>query len=548
MAETINLSKVKREKLLSKLELLKQQIDDEDMIATLNEVETELTKKKYGLVWEEHSEEVDEQMKFNIPIFVEDKDKEIVSDASLPFNFLLEGDNLHSLKLLEKTHKGKIDVIYIDPPYNTGNKDFMYNDSYVDSDNEYRHSKWLSFMEKRLLIAKKILKEDGYIFISINYKEQAQLKLLCDDIFGENNLIGEITWESTTQPINSGISRFGLQQKTEWILVYSKNKQHKAIFLLKQSEGGLKYPHVGKLGKCRFEIIEKSDAGDYKRDTMKYEILGHFPRKGKRWQIGKTKAAELIARDRIEIVDGIVKKAVYPEDEVEKIKYLPFWSHFSAKEVGTAQNGKDELNTILNRAVGFDTVKPVKLIKEILYHFNNNVVILDFFAGSGTTAQAVLELNKDDDGNRKFILCTNNENNICEEITFQRCKTIILGTRKDGTSYSDGISANLKYYKTNFLPKNNDGTVTSKLLDSISELIKLEHHCEIDNHKIRIAFDDDEMDNIIKEDLTDCKKLFVSNEVFLTSEQEKMLENYGLEIIDIPEYYFAEELREVDEI
>lgn len=247
-------------------------------------------------------------------------------------------------------------------------------------------------------------------------------------------------------------------------------------------------------------------------------------------------------------MDGIVKKAVYPEDEVEKIKYLPFWSHFSAKEVGTAQNGKDELNTILNRAVGFDTVKPVKLIKEILYHFNNNVVILDFFAGSGTTAQAVLELNKDDDGNRKFILCTNNENNICEEITFQRCKTIILGTRKDGTSYSDGISANLKYYKTNFLPKNNDGTVTSKLLDSISELIKLEHHCEIDNHKIRIAFDDDEMDNIIKEDLTDCKKLFVSNEVFLTSEQEKMLENYGLEIIDIPEYYFAEELREVDEI
>lgn len=116
MSETINLSKIKREKLLSKIEMLKEKINDEDMIATLNEVETELTKKKYGLVWEEHSEKVDEMMKDNIPVFVEDKTKEIVSDESFPFNFLLEGDNLHSLKLLEKTHKGEIGCIYIDPP------------------------------------------------------------------------------------------------------------------------------------------------------------------------------------------------------------------------------------------------------------------------------------------------------------------------------------------------------------------------------------------------------------------------------------------------
>lgn len=155
MADTINLSKIKRDKLLSKIELLKQQTEDEDTIAVLNEVENELTKKKYGLVWEEHSEKVDEQMKNNIPVFVEDKDKEIIFDKSLPFNFLLEGDNLHSLKLLEKTHKGKIDVIYIDPPYNTGNNDFVYNDSYIASDDNYRHSKWLSFIERRLIIAKK---------------------------------------------------------------------------------------------------------------------------------------------------------------------------------------------------------------------------------------------------------------------------------------------------------------------------------------------------------------------------------------------------------
>ena len=224
MAETINLSKVKREKLLSKLELLKQQIDDEDMIATLNEVETELTKKKYGLVWEEHSEEVDEQMKSNIPIFIEDKDKEIVSDEILPFNFLLEGDNLHSLKLLEKTHKGKIDVIYIDPPYNTGNGDFIYDDKYIETEDSFRHSKWLSFMNRRLQLARKLLSKEGAIFIQISDVEVAQLKNLCDEIFGEENFMNII---SVNMKNIAGASGGGEDKKfkknCEYILIYAKD-------------------------------------------------------------------------------------------------------------------------------------------------------------------------------------------------------------------------------------------------------------------------------------------------------------------------------------
>ena len=224
MAETINLSKVKREKLLSKLELLKQQIDDEDMIATLNEVETELTKKKYGLVWEEHSEEVDEQMKSNIPIFIEDKDKEIVSDEILPFNFLLEGDNLHSLKLLEKTHKGKIDVIYIDPPYNTGNGDFIYDDKYIETEDSFRHSKWLSFMNRRLQLARKLLSKEGAIFIQISDVEVAQLKNLCDEIFGEENFFNII---SVNMKNIAGASGGGEDKKfkknCEYILIYAKD-------------------------------------------------------------------------------------------------------------------------------------------------------------------------------------------------------------------------------------------------------------------------------------------------------------------------------------
>lgn len=122
-------------------------------------------------------------MEHNIPIFLEDETSKIIANENAAYNFLLEGDNLHSLKLLDKTHKGKIDVIYIDPPYNTGNKDFIYDDSFVDKTDGYAHSKWLSFMEKRLLLSKELLSDDGVILVSIDENEQSQLKLLMDSIF-----------------------------------------------------------------------------------------------------------------------------------------------------------------------------------------------------------------------------------------------------------------------------------------------------------------------------------------------------------------------------
>lgn len=542
--ETTNLSKIRRDKMLKTISEIKKNIVDEETLNNLSMVENELTKKKYGLIWEEHEERVDKELETQIPTFEEIKDKEIIPNPDDKFNFLLEGDNLHSLYLLEKTHKGKIDVIYIDPPYNTGNKDFMYNDTYIDSENEYRHSKWLSFMERRLNLAKSLLNDSGYIFISINYREQAQLKLLCDDIFGEGNLIGEISWESTTQPINSGNARFGLQQKTEWILVYAKNNLYKKCFKLKEIDNGLKYPHKGKLGKCRFEVIEKSDAGGYKRDTMKFEILGHKPRAGKRWQIGIETAQYLIEHDRIEIVNGIVKKAVYPEDELDRIKYSPFWSHFSSKEVGTAQNGKDELNSILSKAVGFDTVKPINLIKEILCHFDNDITILDFFAGSGTTGQAVIELNKKDNGTRQFILCTNNENNICKDITYPRLKNIILGYKN-----IDGIKSNLKYYRCTYIPRINTEkeNLHNNLLINIKNLIQLENGIEIDDNKIRVYLSEFELDKFStnQEELDVCEKVYISSDILLTTEQEKIFEDNNIEVYIIPEYYFEDEIMEV---
>jgi adenine-specific DNA-methyltransferase len=375
-------------------------------------------------------------------------------------NKIINDDNLAALKTLLPEYEGKIDLVYIDPPYNTGNEKWIYNDkvnhpkikNWLDKvvgkegEDLTRHDKWLCMMYPRLKLLSKLLSENGVIFISINYtNEHAYLKCLSDEIFGRNNFIGEITWEATTQPINSGSARFKLQQKVEPILFYAKNKKNHNSFILEEIESGFKYPHQGKLGrKCRFEIIEKSDAGGYNRPTMKFEILGQTPREGKRWQIGKDTAIELDKNNRLEIVNGIVKKAVYPEDELEKKKYKPFWSHLPSEQVGTAQFGKELLNEIMGRAVGFDTVKPPALIEKLISYFPSNIKVLDSFAGSGTTAQAVLNLNMKDDGNRKFILIEMED--YANDITAERVKRVTQGY-KDADIKVEGLGGEFDYYE-----------------------------------------------------------------------------------------------------
>ena len=214
-----NLSQQRREQMLAFLETLKDQHSDDESLMALGQIEKELKSKKYGLVWEKHEEEVDVQMRTHIPVFTEDASREIQGDPSTErYNFLLEGDNLHSLRLLEKTHRGKIDVIYIDPPYNTKNKDFVYDDCKIGDDDGFRHSKWISFMFVRLSIAKKLLSEHGCIFISIDDNEQATLKMLCDEIFGEDKFVALIPWRKRTA--KSDVP-FGISQDCESILCYA---------------------------------------------------------------------------------------------------------------------------------------------------------------------------------------------------------------------------------------------------------------------------------------------------------------------------------------
>ena len=344
-------------------------------------------------------------------------------------NLYIEGDNLDALKILHETYAGKVKLIYIDPPYNTGH-DFIYHDDYRQSREDYEaasgefdeeggrlvantegngrfHSDWCSMMYPRLLLARDLLREDGAIFISIDDNEVANLRKLCDEVFGEGNFVADVVWEKTTQPTNSGEAKFGVQKKTETILLFAKNRLSLGRFHLEAvSDVACKYPHDGRFGKCRFEVIEKSDAGTYSRPTMKFKILGQYPREGKRWQIGEETARALEQSGKVEIVNGVVKRAYYPEDETDKQIYKPFWSLLDAKKVGTALDGKAELNALLSGAVGFDTVKPSRLISYVIARICTaaDSLILDFFSGSATTADAVMQLNAEDGGNRKFIM------------------------------------------------------------------------------------------------------------------------------------------------
>lgn len=544
-----NLSQIRREKMLAFLEKLKEQHSDDESLIAINQIERELTSKKYGLVWEQHEEEVDVKMQTHIPVFTEDKEREIICNPdSEDFNFLLEGDNLHSLRLLEKTHKGKIDVIYIDPPYNTGHKDFKYDDAFVDKNDGYAHSKWISFMEKRLLIAFELLKPSGTIFISIDDNEQANLKLLCDEIFGEQNMISDIIWNSRKSVSNDAI----VSLNHNYTLVYTKNiiafNRVKHLFKLANDGEGFDNPDNDPRGPWKADPFDAPAI----RPNLTYEIINpntgkkFLPPNGRHWRTEQKKYLELLADNRI----------VFGKSGNGKPQQKRFLSEAQKKgatpkslwdDCGTATDGTKELLNIFGDKV-FDTPKPTELIKRIVdLAGDDNSIILDFFAGSGTTAQAILEMNKVDNGNRHFILCTNNDGNICQEVTYTRIKTVLTGKRPDGSKYSEGINANLKYYKTDFVAKNSD-ELYDDLLAHIVEMIQLEYGVKVDNKKYVIIMSDKEMDEFEKniDNYTDLKAVFINQDVLFSTSQEQLLNR--LDSYIIPDYYFDFELREAGEI
>ena len=540
--ETTNLSKIKREKMLETIKEIKKNITDEVTLDNLSMIENELTKKKYGLIWEEHKERVDKELETQIPTFEEIKEKEIKLSDDNKFNFLLEGDNLHSLYLLEKTHKGKIDVIYIDPPYNTGKKnEWKYNDSWVDENDEYKHSKWLSFMYRRLILAYKLLSKDGVIFISIDEHELSQLSLLCQDIFGENNF-DYMIWQKTDSRVDRNtnakiIKRF--KNIHEGILVCYKNKNNK-IFnkMMKLPEWKNKQtnPDNDPRGPWSSGIIsyEEGHKNEDRSSPYYYSITTPSGKIYTRhWFVTKEEFEKLRNDNRISFPkngDGVPRIKTFENEEKE------YYMESILRGVGTSSTAKDELLEIFGNREIFDTPKPTKLIKELIrVASDNNSIILDYFAGSGTTAQAIHELNNEDNGKRKFILCTNNENSTCETITYERIRKMV----KD----------NLKYYKTSYVPRINtdEQNLSENLMKNIKNLIQLENGIEIDNTKVQVYFDEDSFDNFTnnKELLDVCDKVYISSNILITAEQEMILENNNIEVFIIPEYYFEDEIMEV---
>ena len=533
--------------------------DDNETLIALDEIENELNSKKYGLVWEKHEEEVDRMMQDNIPVFTEVKDRKIKTADENAYNFLLEGDNLHSLKLLEKTHAGKIDVIYIDPPYNTGSKDFTYNDVLVDENDGYRHSKWLSFMSERLQYAKKLLTDSGMIMISINDIELYSLKLLCDSIYGESNLLANMIWQSTPGS-NTGLD---IKTVTEYVLCYAKNKM-KCTTASRPIEDDQKYKfrddYVEKRGKYLLNKLDRRMTGQHYSESLNYAIKTPdgrlvFPggeeekQKHWNWRWSESKVTWGIKNNFIEFKQSKNGKwAIYfkqyfkvnNNDELIE-RSLPYQNLIKDLNGANSARGTQEIMSIFDKKA-FDYPKPLNLIKYLLQiHANQNATVLDFFAGSGTTAHAVLELNKEDGGNRKFILCTNNENNICEEVTYERIKRVIHG-------YADveGIPVNLKYFKTDFISKDADD-VSEELLSHIKEMVELENGITLDNKHYLIVLSDEQADELAKSwaNYEDVKAIYVSRNVLFTSEQDALFSNVEIHII--PDYYFEYELKEVGE-
>ena len=576
--------------------LLNQAQEDNrnDDIEKLEKLVRLLHTKKYGLVWEEHTEKVEEEMKTKIPVFIEDTERKIVGNLdSDDYNFRLEGDNLHSLHLLEKTHSGKIDVIYIDPPYNTGNKDFIYNDKIVDKTDGYSHSKWLSFMSKRLEIARNLLSDKGVIFISIDDNEQAQLKLLCDEIFDNNNFLGTIIQNKQ----NAKNDSTDIQKNHEYIHIYRRKtrleegskrkilptlvKSEKKVREVFKSNNGFYYigdsittrgeggtlkarPNLGYVVYYNEDTKEKIARMDYNLDLAResnqeedvYSLDMSLIEKGYvpilppkvrghlgcwTWSIEKFNANkdELIitkGRDRLNVkkIKFVDSKRVFKVGK--KFEYFEMVETNSRSIIEFSTNdGTNELNRLIGRQGVFNNPKNLKMINYFISLLpNKNSIILDFFAGSGTTGHAVAQLNKEDGGTRKYILCTNNENRIAEEVTYKRLSNI-----------QSDLPHNLKYFKTKFVNKTEfpDFTLDNELLKYITPLVELEFGIDISNPSVQIILSEEQLEELVNEEkLGMGVTLYIHPDVFLDTKEENLISKNKITMQMIPDYFFRKEL------
>lgn len=487
--------------------------------------------KKYGLVWEDKPEDVEERLREELPVLVEDTTKAIISEEDDASNhILIEGDNLEALTALAYTHEGKIDVIYIDPPYNRGEKDFKYNDDYVDKENPFRHSLWLSFMKKRLSIAKSLLKNDGVMIVHIDEHEFDALNILMEtEVFKRENCLGQIIWNK----LNPKGDANAVAIQHEYILLYCKDKDAfnaSLNHLMREKPNALKIINkaknlFSKIGKTIIPDDVKAVISpfEYPKETLKdFYVTYNLQLVNKEFQSWLKRSDFSEGEKAYQFIDenGDAFQTVsmaWPNKETPNDDYFtPLihpvngekcpvpekgWRYPSAtftKMLGTNEpitllpnmiikgqivftigkkgnnqprnkyllkdNLMENTPSIINDGssndklfkelgIEFEYPKTLNIAKYLLKNVLPNIeYVLDFFAGSGTTLHATMQLNAEDGGHRKCILVTNNENNICEEVTYERNKLVINGYTTPKGEKVPGLSSNtLRYYRTSFV-------------------------------------------------------------------------------------------------
>jgi adenine-specific DNA-methyltransferase len=427
-------------------------------------------RKKYGLVWDEEKtkEKFEAVAESKFPVLKEVKSREIKTDTKQPTHIIIEGDNYHALSVLNYTHEKQIDIIYIDPPYNTGAKDWKYNNDYVDQEDDYRHSKWLSFMNRRLKLTKRLLSKSGVLICTIDENEHATLGVLLQEIFNNYEIVcvtiihnpGGIQGKNFSYcheyayfVYPKGGSFINLQEREENPDIRPLRNVSKGEHL-RDTAANCFYPIYVKEGKIVGfgDVCDDSFHPDGANVLRKDGVIEVYPIDGngneRKWVFARQTVESIIDELTVEFnkkrkIYDIIRKKV-------RFNYKTVWTD---TKYNSNLFGSQLLSDIIN--VKFPFPKSLYAVEECLKaikHKKESSLILDFFAGSGTTGHAVLKLNRDDDGSRNFILCTNNEENICTEVTYPRIKKVMMGFNGIKTKKAyEGLSGNLKYYKTSFV-------------------------------------------------------------------------------------------------
>ena len=478
------------------------------------------TSRPYGLVWEDKPEQFEKDAENALPVLVEKggKFKDVVLEPEEDYNVLIEGDNYHSLSVLSYTHKGKFDVIYADPPYNTGNSSWRYNNDYVEKDDIFRHSKWLSFMYKRIDLAKDLLKDDGIFVLTIDDYELFAAGLLLDRVFGEENRIGVIAIE--TNPRGRTTNTF-FATSHEYILVYAKRAEEATIDFKDLTEEQMgAFDLEDEISKYRLLPFRRSGGLSTREERPNSFYPIYFDAKSNKISIENFKGAveilpidsegrervwrqtrpsllAAIRRGDMVIKSNGTKYTVLMKDRIKegrKAKTVWIDPKYDASSHGTVL-----IQTILGKRKVFDYPKSLYAVLDtlgVLIKSKKDAKVLDFFAGSGTTAQAVLQMNDDDGGDRSFVLCTNNENKICEEVTYERIRAVMSGYKGKRDERVAGLGGNLKYLKTDFVPRHVEYGLTDEARMDLTRQANL-----------LLALKEN---TFTKEDLTDSYEIFSS--------------------------------------